>query len=160
MNKPFKALQSEIDREIKKLKGLVQEKNSIVENLDSPPDSVVVRALASITHDFYTGIEQIFESIALEMEGNLPEGDQWHRRLLARIASDIDEIRPAVISQALEEKLDEYLRFRHVFRHSYGFELQWNKCRHLVEDLDSTLESLIEELEDFKAFLDELDNVL
>jgi hypothetical protein len=160
VNKPFKALQSEIDHELDKLKKLVQEQNSIENEYDSSPDSTIVRALASITHDFYTGIEQIFETIALEMEGTLPEGDQWHRRLLARMASDIDDIRPAVISESLEETLDEYLRFRHVFRHSYGFELQWNKCRHLVEDLDSTLETFTQELTDFKAFLDDLDNSL
>jgi len=160
VSKPFKALQSEIDRELDRLEQLVQEKNSIKNKYESSPDSTIIRAFASITHDFYTGIEQIFETIALEMEGTLPGGDQWHRRLLARMSSDIDEIRPAVISQSLEETLDEYLRFRHVFRHSYGFELKWNKCRHLVENLDPTMNKLNQELTDFKAFLEDLDNGL
>lgn len=160
MNNPIKPLISEIEREEDRLDKLINEKNEIFEQIDSTPNSISLRALGSLLHDFYTGVEQIFEKIALEMDGSLPEGDQWHRRLLARMSTDIDEVRPAVISEQLEEHLDEYLRFRHVFRHSYGFELKWDKCRHLVENLESMHTTLIGDLNQFKTFLEELDNGL
>lgn len=160
MNNPIKPLISEIEREEDRLDKLINEKNEIFEQIDSTPNSISLRALGSLLHDFYTGVEQIFEKIALEMDGSLPEGDQWHRRLLARMSTDIDEVRPAVISEQLEEHLDEYLRFRHVFRHSYGFELKCDKCRHLVENLESMHTTLIGDLNQFKTFLEELDNGL
>lgn len=40
---------------------------------------------------------------------------------------EIPDIRPRIISNDFAEELDEYRRFRHMFRHSYGAELCWRK---------------------------------
>jgi hypothetical protein len=60
-------------------------------------------------------------------------------------------IRPAVIDHPLALRLMDYLRFRHLFRHNYGFELEWDRCRHLAEGLDQTLAQVQQQLEVFLA---------
>lgn len=61
-----------------------------------------------------------------------------------------DPHRPAVIDRSLEEELSEYLRFRHVFRHTYGYDLDWKRVRELSEALPEMLAGLKVQL---KAFL-------
>ena len=51
-------------------------------------------------HSFYTGVENIFKRIALEIDGELPSGDYWHRQLLERM-TEPGMSRPAVISAEL-----------------------------------------------------------
>ena len=36
-------------------------------------------------HGFYAGVEHILEDIAQVMEGGLPSGSEWHRRLLVQM---------------------------------------------------------------------------
>jgi len=47
--------------------------------------------------------------------------------------------------------LREYLRFRHFFRHAYGYTLEWNKMQWKVVSIAETLALLREELQDFFA---------
>ncbi len=44
------------------------------------------------------------------------------------MAIEIDGVRPRVISSELAEELDDYRKFRHLFRHAYGGELRWKEC--------------------------------
>ena len=89
-------------------------------------DVIERSALAAMLHSFYTGIENIFKRVAVEIDGEPPTGDFWHRQLLDRMACPRRD-RPAVISKTLKDKLRTYLEFRHVFRHAYTFELRWEK---------------------------------
>jgi len=109
--------------------------------------------LGSILHDFYTGAERIFKTIAEELDGGLPTGEDWHRALLDQMTLDLEGIRPPVLDDALRERLDEYLRFRHVFRNIYGFQLQRERCESLADHLDDVLNTLSQQLETFCAFL-------
>ena len=69
-------------------------------------------------HSFYSGVENIFKRIALELDGRLPDSSTWHRDLLDAMARQAQN-RRAVISESLEDRLKEYLNFRHVFRPAY-----------------------------------------
>jgi hypothetical protein len=57
--------------------------------------------------------------------------------------------RPAVISEALRVRLSAYLGFRHVFRHAYSFQLEWEKMRELVIDSQNTWQEVEAELDQF-----------
>ena len=61
-----------------------------------------------------------------------------HKRLLNKMTLKIPGLRPAVISKELKEALDEYLRFRHVFRNVYGYLLEWKRMKglHGIEHRD------------------------
>lgn len=63
-------------------------------------------------HDFYTGLERIFQQIATTVDGNLPTGGEWHRDLLYQVQADLPDLRPPVLSTDAVKALDEFLRFR------------------------------------------------
>jgi len=44
----------------------------------------------------------------MHVDGNRPEGKNWHQILLRQMAADIVEIRPAVISDHTRKGIDEY----------------------------------------------------
>jgi len=67
--------------------------------------------------------------------------------------SEAKGIRAAVIDHELASRLVDYLRFRHLFRHSYGYELQWRKLQPLIQGLEETLELLRSQLAQFTDLL-------
>ncbi len=80
---------------------------------DSARADLLYENFALKLHNFYTGCERIFQLVATELNGGLPTGSDWHRRLLDRMNAE-REGRPAVISASMTVKLQEYLGFRHV----------------------------------------------
>ena len=62
------------------LRGITQLREEIAECKDN--SRVYRRAKASILHDFYNACERIFEAIAREVNGGLPDSQQWHKKLL------------------------------------------------------------------------------
>jgi hypothetical protein len=109
-------------------------------------------------HDFYSGAERIFRLIALRVDEDMPVGADWHVQLLHRMATDIERVRPAVLDRETARRLEEYLRFRHLFRHIYGFDLEWERCQDLLDGLPAVFESLLKELEAFDEFLQTLED--
>ena len=158
----FKILSSEIKKEIITLKLLVNEINDFF-NINKGTDYELVenfhklRVYGSILHDFYTGIEKIFRKIAIEMDEELPIGLSWHSELLERMNLSIDDVRIQVINKDLKRKLYEYLRFRHVFRNVYGFDLKWVKMEYLIIDLGNIFNEFETSIEIFLNFILKLD---
>lgn len=99
------------------------------------PSKLEVRGAGDIVHDFYNAAERFFERVAVELNGGLPAGPDSHTQLLRRMSREVDGVRPAVIDDWLREVLHEYLRFRHLFRHGYGFMLDWAKISPLLEQM-------------------------
>ena len=118
------------------------------EALREPPDRVQLMALAGMLHTFYTGVENIFKRISVHCNGGPPGGPAWHQNLLSAMTRPTSD-RPAVISESLRHRLRGYLDFRHFFRQSYSFQLQWEKMEWLVEECEETFEQLQGELEQF-----------
>jgi hypothetical protein len=142
----LKILQLSIKDELEKLRLLNNEKDGL---LKKRPSNYILRAGGSILHDFYTGIEKILESIAKEVDGRIPMGEEWHSELLHQMTLDIPGLRPPVISSNTEKKLREYLGFRHLFRKRYGFELDWEKMKRLLLKIPQVLSQLEKEIEIF-----------
>ena len=59
--------------------------------------------------------------------------------------------RPPVISRELFEQLRAYLGFRHVYRHSYTFQLKWSKMQPLVVGIGDILRDLESSVKDLPA---------
>lgn len=156
------SLVGQIDHIMKALRITVEEAETKKrEFITTIPSSFELRGLGSLLHDFYTAIEDVFEVIVGDVNGNLPEGTTWHKELLVKMSIPIPNLRPAVISEELRWKLDEYLRFRHVFRNVYGYLLDWKRIRPLLENLNSVYQQFTREVAAFRSFLirlaDELD---
>jgi len=139
----LKVFRLSIQDEITKLKLLDKEKDGL---LKRKPSNYLLRAGGSILHDFYTGIEKIFENVAKEIDQRVPMGEEWHSELLHQMTLDIPGLRPPVITAHTEKKLREYLGFRHLFRKRYGFELDWEKMKRLLSKMPDVLSVLENEI--------------
>ncbi|HEY4575243.1 MAG TPA: hypothetical protein VIJ26_14800 [Thermoanaerobaculia bacterium] len=117
------------------------------------PNDIELSALAALLHSFYTGIENLFRRIAIEIDGGIDKGEGWHRRLLVQMGISRDS-RPSVVSGELLERLHSYLQFRHVFRSSYSFQLHWEKMQPLVLHCEETFDSLRAEIASFISQMD------
>lgn len=113
-----------------------------------------LRGIGAIVHDWYTGAEHIFEKVALELDGGVPNGSGWHRELLEAMALDLPGLRPPVISRPTLKLLEEVLRFRHLFRNVYGFELDWERLKPLVARVPACWAAFAGDVNAFLAFLD------
>ncbi len=143
-------LMEEIKVEIENLKRLSGEMQELIKRSGEKPDFIEARAAGSILHDFYCGAAKIFERIALRIDERLPKGEGWHTELLLQMSRPIEGTRDALIGHEMLEKLKQYLRFRHLFRHIYGFELRWERFSNLALSLPLTLDQLADALEQFK----------
>lgn len=152
----FAGLIVDIDLERQNLQRLVNELNQFVSSDEGKQASITVRVAGGILHDFYTGLEKIFERITLEIDGGLPEGDDWHIQLLRRMTATFPERRPAVLAPELGEILSEYLSFRHLFRNIYGFELKKERLQNLMERLPSAFAEIENQLKQFVDFLSKI----
>ncbi|MBI5486399.1 MAG: hypothetical protein HY905_03615 [Deltaproteobacteria bacterium] len=121
---------------------------------DREPPLRELRGIGDILHDFYTGIEHVFERIAPELNGGVPAGPAWHRRLLETMTLDLPGIRPPLLPVATARALEDFLRFRHLFRNVYGFELEWPKLRALLDRLPTAWGEVDAALRRFLEFLD------
>ena len=74
--------------------------------------------------------------------------------LLENMTLDLPGVRPPLLRIETAYALEEFLRFRHLFRNLYGFELEWPKIRSLLDRLPETWSAVEVDLERFVAFLD------
>lgn len=117
------------------------------------PDLVEVTAVASVLHSFYNGLENIFLSIAKVIDPDVPSGPQWHRDLLTRM-TEPTSTRAAVLSNEIALRLADYLGFRHFYRHSYSFFLEWDELEKLAVPAEEIWKKVKAELQ---LFLDRMD---
>lgn len=113
-----------------------------------PPDRVEIAAISSVLHSFYNGLENIFLSIAKGLDQHLPAGPHWHRDLLLRMTQETAD-RASVISAEVARALVDYLAFRHFYRHSYSFFLEWSELKNLVVPLREVWAQVKKELHGF-----------
>ncbi len=150
----FQVLVSEIRDEIQEIDLVVEETSDFLKKVAKKQVTIFeIRILGSQLHDFYTGLERIFHRIAVNIDEDVPKGQNWHSDLLDRMALDIPKIRPKVISPNLRERLHEYLRFCHLFRNIYGPKLKWDKLVILGNDVGEIFKRFKEETEKFLQFI-------
>ena len=87
-------------------------------------------------------------AIAKNIDQNVPHGSNWHQALLRQMLNNNEKRKP-VISDKLKDKLVDYLGFRHFYRHSYSFHLDWNEIGSLVISLEETWQCLKKEINSF-----------
>ena len=69
---------------------------------------------------------------------------------------EVKGYRPAVIDDELYTLLNDFRGFRHVFRHAYTFELDWERERLVASRFTRTAALLEQQVETFLAKLDAL----
>ena len=109
-------------------------------------DDLYLDSVALNLHSVYNGLERLFQGIATTLDNQLPSDDGWHKALLEQMASDVPEVRPAVISDSTFALLDNYCRFRHVVRNVYSYRLDPEQIKPLVENVGETFSQTQQEL--------------
>jgi HepT-like protein len=120
MNEKFLVLESDIQSDLEAIEKLYDALGSPQLKESEPQESMIV--VAYRLHGLYTAFENIFRNIAAAFENQVDQV-AWHRQLLERMRLDLTPLRPAVVDSETYDKLDEMLRFRHVFRTRYGVDL-------------------------------------
>lgn len=151
-NEDLEVLWIEIESDLEDLRTIVNEVETLRDDIQSSEERPSQRdkaALGSFLHSFYNGVENILRRISREVDGTLPQGEGWHRALLKRMEREIPNRRRSVLSEETADNLKPYLGFRHFFRHSYAFEIDWRKMRPLVANVEKVFEEFKQDLEDF-----------
>lgn len=149
-------LKAEINEDIKAVELIsnnVKEKYSQLSGKSL--DYFEISAFGYLLHNFYNACENVLLRIANVFENTI-DRDEWHKDLLSRMKLDIENIRPKVIKEELMPILDEYRRFRHLFRHAYSIHLDWEKVDPLILKLEKAKTLFIEDIHHFLGFIDGL----
>jgi hypothetical protein len=144
---------SQIKFEIEQIDHLFELYAGLLERVqEGTPDLVDITAVASVLHSFYNGLENIFLSIAKGIDTDVPADTRWHRDLLARMTESTSSRGPVLTTETAHQ-LADYLGFRHFFRHSYSFFLEWDELEKLVTPLAKVWGQVKDELELFLVSL-------
>ncbi|GFN24291.1 hypothetical protein [Thermanaeromonas sp. C210] len=154
MKKKYLALAGRIREEIVEIKQAVDRARNGWDRYKLTGDDFYLDSVAFNLHSFYTGLERIFELIAVNVEQSKPEGENWHQELLRQMAVEIELIRPPVISRETRISLDEYRGFRHVVRNVYTFHLSPARIEPLLDNLPRVFDRAKKEMECFLSFLE------
>lgn len=112
-----------------------------------------INSVALNLHSFYSGLERIFELIAVEIDGGKLTGGDWHAELLRQMTLDLPGMRSAVLSKQSIDQLDELRRFRHRVRNIYAANLVPQRMQTVVETLPELWTDVRRQIEDFVAYL-------
>lgn len=107
-------------------------------------------AIGHYLHNFHNGCENIFGAVARFFEHDL-RPQTWHADLRKRMKLEIEYCRPAVIDEERYRLLEDFRGFRHVFRHSYSFELDWDRERLVANKFRRTAAMLRAQITAFLA---------
>lgn len=154
MNINLQKLASRISSEVDYLKSVTMKIEEGWKRFEQTADEFYIDSVALNLHGFYSGLERIFELIASVVDGNKPESKNWHKELLNLMASEVPTIRPAVISEAIYSRLNDYRGFRHIVRNVYTFKFDPEKVKKLSKEITELFSKVSAELLAFADFLD------
>ena len=149
----YRALAGRIGQLVQDIQRVVQRIEFLHNKAQQTGDSGFLDGVALNLHSFYTGVEAVFEDIGRTVDNALPTGGNWHQELLQQMAAQLEDLRPAVISQDTRICLDEYRAFRHLVRNVYTFNLRPSRVAELAKGVRECFELVSSDLRDFVHFL-------
>lgn len=150
----MRELAADIEVELARLSQLEQDIQRVQGEIAMDPvrQDLFYENLALKLHNFYTGCEKILQLVAVELNGGLPSGADWHKRLLDRM-SENREGRPAILTRETAASLREFLGFRHIVRNLYGFELNPDRVAALVRGYPAVWSNVQTDVRAFVSWL-------
>lgn len=94
-------------------------------------------AAAAFLAQFYGGIENILKRISKFHSIPLPTDDTWHMELFKRFCDPSYTPLPELFDESLSSALAPFRRFRHVVYHSYGFQLEWERMKEGIVNIEN-----------------------
>ena len=132
-----KTIEKKIYFEIEQIDELMEVSRPFLSTcLEREPEFGEKCGVAQILHSFYNGIEKLLLLIVKNSEIISIDVHRWHSELFMKAFEPRNN--KSIIRPQLKEILNEYLKFRHVVRNSYGFTLNWDKMIDMVTNLEKT----------------------
>jgi len=153
---PYLAVASRIQYELGEIKKITERIKLGWEKAQKTSDDMYFDSVALNLHDFYNGLEGLFEVIAENVDGIKLSGSRWHQELLRQMTFELNGARPSVISHELSEKLDDYRSFCHLVRNVYAHQFKPDRMKPLVENIDGVFRESEQQMNIFCQYLKDL----
>mgnify|MGYP000174278542 CR=1 FL=1 len=115
-------------KDIDDLLQIVAEKNA---------NRIEIAAGSQFLSQFYNGIENILKRILKFSKINIPNAENWHTELLYFFDKNSEKKKIPLFDEEHIILLNRYKKIRHVVRQGYNFNLDWEKLRIALENIDS-----------------------
>ncbi|MGL5080951.1 MAG: nucleotidyltransferase family protein [Microcoleaceae cyanobacterium] len=148
----YLALKEHLEDELVALEKNATDIRAALDRAGTNLDEYNIRAVASYVIDFYKRCERISRRVAVTLDEQLPQGDNWHEALLQQVAEPTEN-RPVLWSPALQSDLDQYRKFRHIVHHKYGDQLRSPQVVALAENACSVFEDVQRAITQFSQWL-------
>lgn len=143
-----------MQRDLRAIAKMNGQRAGLAEGLDVlEPEYRDLAAVAYTLHNLYSALENSFEQISRSCENHVTDPAQWHKELLDKMFLEIPGVRPAVLDERTRRLLSDLRGFRHVFRHSYDFDIDPNRLKPLLSRWAAGNRDVIDSLENFAADL-------
>lgn len=130
-------LREEISIQLELMEGTVREIESLQTDLGSrKPTTREVAAAAAFLADFYTGVENILKRISRCYGVAMPVGKDWHIELFNRFCEPGFQGLPIIFDSEQKRSFARYRSFRHVIRHGYAMQLDWERMAEGVKEVN------------------------
>ncbi|TYB31253.1 MAG: hypothetical protein FXF47_05095 [Candidatus Mcinerneyibacterium aminivorans] len=139
-----KSTKEKINIEIKNIDNLIKEMEPLFLKIQSEDtfNSTELYAAAAFLHSFYNGIEKILKIISKDHYSKNITGKKWHKNLLL-FAKD------RILKKSSINLLEDYMGFRHFFRHAYTFQIKYKYIKKLIYPLQKRWENIKKEIRTF-----------
>lgn len=130
-------LKKEINIELELIETVLQELSLLRKDVAGREPTIREKtAAAGFMAQFYGGIENILKRISRFHNIPLPTGDAWHIELFKRFCEPSYKPLPAIFDESLSLDMSPFRKFRHVVYHGYGFQLDWERMKEGLGNID------------------------
>jgi hypothetical protein len=138
MNK--RQLEQEVRLELGRLQRTADAADKLRSSAGLNPPPWYAAAAAKYVADVFMGLENLWKRRCRYLGQPAPEGSTSHRDTLTQFL-DNPEFGGRLPGQ-MEERLGNYLRFRHRFVHGYGYDLTWSMVEEPLALIPETVQEL------------------
>ncbi len=148
-------LKEELSIELESMDIVVKELLSLIKDIsDREPTLREKTAAAGFLAQFYNGLENILKRISRFYEVPLPVGDTWHIELFRRFCSPPYLPLPLLLDDDLASALAPFRKFRHVVHHGYGFQIDWDRMKEGISQIEDVFFQIKSRLSDYLKSLE------
>ena len=90
---------------------------------------VILVGIGAYLQSIYTGMENILKQLLFHKNISIPDTPTWHKDLL-NLA-----VEHSFITKETADRMGKYLFFRHFFTHAYGFLIDEEKLKPLLDNI-------------------------
>jgi len=144
-------IKTKIDSEISRINNNIEKHKFLFDLYESgkEPELRDIESGGAFLQSFYNGVENITSMILKGINNEeISNNAQWHTNLLNK-AFETTEKRIALFDSKYKKQLNDYKSFRHVFRHKYGYEIDWEDVKPLIGGVKELWENIKYDINNF-----------